>query len=360
MKLIEIKDKEILNKFLTEQKYSQFLQSWEWGEFQKKSGFEIRRFGVEEDGKLSAVATLIKKNPGLKKAYWYCPRGPVVNFQFSISDSQSIFEFLIQELAGQAKKEAIIFLRIEPLFKIQNSKFKIKPTLDVQPFKTLILNLEKSEEELLARMHQKTRYNIRLANKKGIEIKILSHPSSFKEGGNSDFEKWWEIMEETEKRDKFRLHNKKYYQKMLSACHPEQNEEFYKNHQAEFLDSQPRNDKRFFIKLIVAKYQNKIIAGNIIAFFGGIATYIHGASSNEYRNLMAPYLLQWEAIKLAKRQGLKFYDFYGIDENKWPGVTRFKKGFGGKDFSYPGTFDLVFNNLWYNVYKVLRKIRRLF
>jgi lipid II:glycine glycyltransferase (peptidoglycan interpeptide bridge formation enzyme) len=73
---------------------------------------------------------------------------------------------------------------------------------------------------------------------------------------------------------------------------------------------------------------------------------------------MAPYLLQWHAIRLGKARGCKFYDFFGIDEDKWPGVTRFKKGFGGDVKIYPGTFDLIFSQAWYGIYSWLRKIRR--
>ena len=99
-----------------------------------------------------------------------------------------------------------------------------------------------------------------------------------------------------------------------------------------------------------------------------MGSYVHGASANEFRNVMAPYALQWEVIKLAKQKNCKYYDFNGIDEKKWPGVTRFKMGFarfesarqGGEVVEYPGTFDMVFDNLWYNVYKLIRRIRRLF
>jgi lipid II:glycine glycyltransferase (peptidoglycan interpeptide bridge formation enzyme) len=139
-------------------------------------------------------------------------------------------------------------------------------------------------------------------------------------------------MEETKARDKFRLHSMNYYQKMLKAVP--------------------------FIKLLVAEHDGKIIAGNIVSFFGDMATYIHGGSSDEKRNVMAPYLLQWQAIKIAKEKNLKYYDFNGINERLWPGVTRFKKGFGGEEVNYPGTFDLIFNYQKYIFYNILRQVRR--
>jgi lipid II:glycine glycyltransferase (peptidoglycan interpeptide bridge formation enzyme) len=108
---------------------------------------------------------------------------------------------------------------------------------------------------------------------------------------------------------------------------------------------------------MVAEYEKQIIAGNIIAVFGDMATYVHGASSSEYRNVMAPYLLQWHAMKFAKSLDRKYYDLHGIEE-RYPGVARFKQGFGGNEIQYPGTHDLVYQPIWYNVYKAARHFRR--
>ena len=130
------------------------------------------------------------------------------------------------------------------------------------------------------------------------------------------------------------------------------------------------NKEEFNIKLIVAEYEKKIIAGIVVAYFGDTVTYIHGASSNESRNVMAPFLLQWKTIQLAKDLGYKKYDLNGVDAEKWPGVTRFKMGFSrsatipnndrSKIIIFPGTFDLIFDTKWYSVYKIARKLRRMF
>ena len=276
------------------------------------------------------------------KSYFYCPRGPVINFQFPISNFQTISNelilkyqkvlfFLFKEIEKIAKKEKAVFLRFEPGIKypLSNIQYPIARTINVQPAKTIILDLAKTEEELLRAMHQKTRYNIRLAERKGVKIRIVDS-SNFA----PDFEKFWEIMEETVRRDTFRLHSKEHYRGML----------------------QINND---FVKLLIAEYEGKIIAGNILTFFGDTATYVHGASGNEFRNLMAPYALQWQTIKSARKKGFKYYDFYGVDEDKWPGVTRFKKGFGGEEISYPGTFDFILNKKWYRLYNFIRSVRRL-
>ncbi len=334
MKIVNINQPEIINNFVAANQPARFLQSWEWGEFQEKAGFKIFRLGAEENGKLVAVATLIKKPLFFGKSYFYCPRGPVMNYELRITNYELFFE-AIKDLAI---KENCVFLRFEPdvelQSKIKNQKSKIFRTLDVQPSKTIILDLLQSEDELLKNMHPKTRYNIRLAEKKGVEIR---------EAEPKEFNDFWCLLDDTCKRDGFRVHEGEYYDKMLSLeCKRKENEKTSLN-----------------IKLFFAVYNSRVIAANIVGFFGDTATYIHGASGNESRNVMAPYLLQWETIKLAKRLGYRHYDFYGIDEKKWPGVTRFKRGFGGREAGYPGTFDMVFDKKWYNAYKVMRRVRRV-
>lgn len=333
MNIIEIEDREQLNNFLIKQKHSQFLQSWEWGEFQISNGNKIFRLGLEKNGELISAITLIKKPLFLGKSYFYAPRFSIINEGLRIKNYK-LYYFLFSEIKKIAKTEKCIFLRFDPVGKFQISdlpdrlagfRFQIKKTIDIQPAKTVILNLEKSGDELLKLMHQKTRYNIRLAQKKGVVVQEIKDV-------NSRFDEFWNLMQETEQRDGFRLHAKEHYRKILN------------------LD---------FLKLIGAFYENRLIAVNIVSFFGDMVTYVHGASSSKNRNLMAPYALQWETIKIAKQKGYKYYDFYGIDEKKWPGVTRFKKGFHGEEINYPGTFDLVFNFLQYKIYQVLRKLRRI-
>ncbi|MDD4333034.1 MAG: peptidoglycan bridge formation glycyltransferase FemA/FemB family protein [Patescibacteria group bacterium] len=356
MNLVEIKNKEELNKFVSAEEHSAFLESYEWGEFQASAGNKVLRFGVEDKGEFMAAATLIEKRLPLGMKYWYSPRGPI----FRITHNVEHITFFFNEINKKAKKEKIIFLRFEPTFDVTRYALRVTRTIDIQPSKTLLLDLSKSEEELLKDMHEKTRYNIRLAEKKGIEIitspqdlplspSFVRREDKAQGEGSADFDEWWKIMEQTKTRDKFRLHEKEYYQKQLSIT----------NYQPCLPAGRLRiTNSELNVKLFLAKYQGKIISGNIVAFFGDTVTYMHGASSNEFRNLMAPYALQWHCIKLAKELGYKYYDFYGISETKWPGVTRFKKGFAGFEYDYPGTFDAVFSRGWYGIYGLLRKIRR--
>ncbi len=328
MQIINITDKKQLNDFVGGQEHAQFLQSWQWGEFQREvSGF-VWRIGVEDGGQLVASAKLVKKQLPMGRSYFYCGRGPVGITNYDPEHSGRITNELFGAIKELAIQEGVMFLRFEPINKLQitNYKLQITKTLDVQPSKTLILDLTKSEDEILQAMHQKTRYNIRLAEKKGIKVV---------EAGASRFEEFWQLLVSTGDRDEFNLHGRSYYQAMLK------------------LDNS-------FVKLLFAEYQGKPLAGNLVVFFGDTATYIHGGSSDENREMMAPYGLQWHNIKLAKQASYKYYDFHGIDETKWPGVTRFKMGFGGQAVKYPGTFDLVFDQGWYNIYKMVRKVRRTF
>jgi peptidoglycan pentaglycine glycine transferase (the first glycine) len=365
--------KDSWNDFISSQTHSQFLESWEWGEFQESAGNKIFRLGVEANGKMAAAALLIKKSLVGGFSYIYCPRGPVTgSHNINRIAYNDLLEFLLNEIKGIAKKEKCIFLRFEPEITISEDlgnqesrveKFNpaclpdgqacagmaIKRTIDIQPAKTLILDLSIPETDLLGEMHQKTRYNIRLAEKKGIEIK---------EASPERFDEFWNLMKETKDRDGFRLHGKEHYKKLISNFQPARPASFT-GRQANASPISDLPKEKFYIKIYGAFFENRMIAANIVTFFGDTVTYMHGASSNGHRNLMAPYALQWQTIKLARNMNYKYYDFYGIDEAKWPGVTRFKRGFGGEEKIYPGTFDLAFDRMAYGIYGILRKIKRI-
>ena len=329
MKLFYLSDSAEDQKTLTDfiKQYSseggaEFLQSYEWGNLLKTGGEEIIRVGVKEDDDILLIATLVKKIIFQGFFYLYSPRGP-------IGDIKAI-EFLFTELKKINPKA--IFLRFEPLSlfsaELFNSRNTFKKTIDLQPAKTLILDLNYSEEELLSSMHQKTRYNIRLAQKKGITIK---------EGGRGDLKEFWRLLKTTGERDNFRLHSFSHYEKLLKIN-----------------ETTPG-----FIKLFLASYEGKNIAGGLFSYYGDKVTYLHGASDNEFRTLMAPYLLQFSLIKKAQAENYLYYDFYGIDEKKWPGVTRFKLGYGGRVFKYLGTHDFILRPGIYKLYELIRKLRRL-
>ena len=278
-----------------------FLQSSTWLNFQKELGRKVWQI----DG-----VGIIKHNLPLGKSYLYSPR----------ANPPKDFDEFIEGIKEIAKQENAIFFKLEPENNIDLEKFGFRKSHNIQPIKTLILDITKSERELLNQMHYKTRYNIQLAQRRGVKIRNLKSEIR-------NFEEFWRLIAETTKRDKFRPHPKEYYRKMLEIPG---------------------------VELFVAEFNGKVIAANIVVFLRETATYLHGASDYEYRNLMAPHLLQWGQIKEAKKRGYTEYDFWGIDEKKWPGVTRFKKGFSGKEIIYPGAYDLIFQSILYWIYKIGR------
>ncbi|MFZ5364316.1 MAG: lipid II:glycine glycyltransferase FemX [Patescibacteria group bacterium] len=321
-----INDKKVWNDFLLNQPTQTgiFLQSSEWLDFQETAGHKIWRLAVMDNQKISSLCGIAETNLPFGKKYLYLPRGPIESSESLVSSI--LYEELIKKISQLSKKS--IFFRFEPLTaqsKIQNTKYKIQNTNPVQPEHTLVLDLAKSEDELLAAMHEKTRYNIRLSEKKNLVLKT---------GNIEDF---WKLIEATTARDKFSSHPRKYYETMLKK-----------------ISGDGKTGMRVELKIVY--FENAPLAAAIVGYFGDTVTYIHGASSNENRNLMAPYFLHWQIILEAKNLGYKFYDFWGINEKKWPGVTRFKKGFGGFEITYPGTFDLPINKFWYTIYNLARKI----
>ena len=315
------------NKFLLENQGS-FLQSFEWGEFQKKLSKKIWRIVVKRNNKTIAQAQIIRESFPFKiKNIFYIPFGPCLDKSLLAKEQKLVLEEFLKKIQEFSKKEKAIFLRVEPLtelilpsflpYKISNKKN--------QPQKTLILDLRKTEEEIFGNFSQKVRYNIRLAQKKGVKIEVQDKYSS-------DF---YSLIQKTSKRDNFLAFKEEHYKKLFSC-----------------------SSSDLKVKLFLAKYENKVIASYILILFGKMAICLHGASDWNYRALKAPNLAQWERIRLAKEMGAEKIDFWGIDEKKWPGLTAFKKGFNGQELIYPLAKDIIFQKSWYNLYQVMRKLRQ--
>ncbi len=310
------------------------LQSWDWGVLQATLGRKVLRFAIIDDNKIIAVSQIVKQRLPFGRSYFYLPRGPIIINDKSIASTQiEMLELLFNHIKGFAKKEKAIFLRLDPAWRNSDDLTKILGDSglifvgQVQPKSTFILNLAKSEDELLTSMKSKTRYNIKVAQKN--EVKI--------DKGEKYFEAFWALMGQTAERNEIIPHPKSYYKKLLEVLG--------ENNLAE---------------LVVAKYDNQVIAANIMIKVGEWQVYFYGASDYKYRSKMAPYLLQWQCILMAKQSGAKYYDFWGIDELKWPGITRFKTGFNqtGEATSYVGAWDEIYSGLWYNIYKLIKKVKK--
>lgn len=300
-----------------------FLHSWSWGELQKKESFAIERLGVFEEETLVAVALFVQTPLPLFGFYFYTPRGPIV------VDPSRMIDVLCA-LHCFAKEKDALFLRIEPATLNESSvkdTFSIKQTHPIQAKDTLLFDLRTDPETWLSSMHTKTRYNIRLAQKKSLDLSLCATPT----------EGVWDLFKETAQRGEFRLHTISHYRALL-ACVDDAH-------------------------LATASYKGELVCAVLYIDFGHTRTYVHGASSHTHRNLMAPYLLHYELLKDAKAHGLQFYDWWGVASTKnpahpWAGFSRFKWGFGGSSLSLPGTFDLLVRPVRYRLYQTLRRLRR--
>lgn len=310
------------------------MQSWAWGEFQQALGNKIQRLQVQNrDGDIFAQALLLELKLPLNQTILYSPLPFIFNPKANLSEQKEAVELLI---AAVKKYKGPIFFRLDPqetanpfFAQLYRSLGFAPSKKHLQPRDTLVLDLTKKEIELLSAMKPKTRYNIRLAEKRGVIIKEADSPEEF-----STFLKLLEI---TGKREGFKTHAAAYYRKQFSMLQPLGLE-----------------------KLFLACYKEKVIAGILVSFFGQRATYLHGGSLREDSSLMAPHLLQWEAIKKARELGCALYDFWGIapsdDPNHpWAGITRFKTGFGGRAVSYLPSQELTLKPFWHNLYRRLRR-----
>ncbi len=350
MEAREIIDKQELNSFVVTALGGQFLQSWEWGEFQEKMGNKVWRSGVYEQGVLMAISTIIANKLPFSRSYIYTPQGPVFKTDLSDLKKEEIVRLFLskaRDITISTNRRQEIFFRIEPRLTredLGNFWFNLglKKTAAIQPQDTQVLDLKLSEEKLLVGMHAKTRYNIRLAAKHGVIVKESKDVK--------DLEIFWQLMKATTSRDNFHSHTHDYYKKL------------WKN----FAYTDTNNQLELTIKLLIAVKDQKPLAAGLFSFFGDRVVYLHGASADTERELMAPYLLQWQAIKIAKQGGYSLFDFWGVAPvnrrfkaservNKWQGITRFKKGFGGREVNFVGAWDWAYNKTWYRLYRLGRR-----
>ncbi len=325
------------DQYVRENPFGVLLNSSFWGSFQKELDKKVFRLRLEENSDLKGVTLLIKEELPPAKCYLYAPRGPLLDYNQNFETDLKDFVKTVKKIADE---ENAIFLRVDPVLPFSFSESFVKAGFqkadkEVQPATTLLLDISRSEKEILASMKPKTRYNIRLAQKKGVQVKTSSNLK--------DIHHFTDLIEIAEKRGTFHYHSKKHYSKFLEIL-----------------------GKENIAFLFWAEYKGKTLAANIVTFFKERATYVHGVSGGEHRNIMAPHLLQWKAIQEAQKRGCTVYDFYGIAKeddlnDSWAGITRFKKGFApkGKIERYMGSYDFVFQPEWYYLYNLARKIRKL-
>ncbi len=325
------------------------LQSWEWGEFQKGSNHLVWRFIAEENDIWHMVAQIIRLDLPLGKFLFYVPHGPIVaqNSFFQKECTIQLESFLIF-LKKFTKENNALFLRIDfpflesfPKIRFFRSQNGIKAARDIEPSETVFTDLHQQNDEIFLGFKPKTRYNIRVAQKHGVEIKKIDPKN------NEAFIIFYSLLKETARRQGFFLHPEKYYRMMFSLL--------------------PSHFFSFFMALLGKQY----IGGALIINFGGVATYLHGGFQYEKRSVMAPYLLHWEIMQWAKAHGALFYNWNGVrlEEKKitwlqklyrrestsrssWEGITRFKFSFSKKEdvIKTLGTFEFPARKFLYKAY----------
>jgi peptidoglycan pentaglycine glycine transferase (the first glycine) len=306
------------------------LQTPAWAELKGAFGWSAARVGVKKEGVLVAGAqVLFRPLPAGLYSIAYVPKGPLVDWS-----DPALVDFLLASLDNVAQSAASIFLKLEPATAEAAPGLgarRARPAAGVQPRRTLVVDLRPDEESLLAAMKQKTRYNVRLAAKKGVVA-----------GPSEDIDVFCNLMKVTGVRDAFGTHASAYYRKAYALF-------------------RPRNRAQLFL----ATFEGRPLAGLMLFTLGRRAWYFYGGSSNEERNRMPAYLLQWEAMRWAKAHGVEAYDLWGVPDEEesvlednfetredglW-GVYRFKRGFGGQLRRAPESIDRVYSDTLYRLYE---------
>jgi len=340
MDLVKLTDSDKLryDEFVSTRNGS-FLQSWDWGEWQNQGGKIPHRFFVQADNDIMLAAQVLEHTvPRFGWKYLYIPYGPVFMDLLANDKNDGILRTLLDGLRTQFPEA--LFIRLEPTYDITYvlpaASYPMKPTKHIQPGKTLVVDLSKNDEELLAAMHPKTRYNIKVAQKNDVQILAIK----LQDAGTQDLERCINLIQETAKRQHYRNHSNKYFVDLFN-----------------FLKNQS-NDDSLQAQIYFAVYQHTPIVTGVMIDFGQTRMYLYGGSGDQYRNMMAPYLMHWQAMTDAKNQGLKYYDLGGSEtaDAKEQGFTRFKLGFGGQQVDYPPAVDLVSRGALYYIYKSARML----
>ena len=359
---------QIWNSLISNLQSPHFLQTYEWGQVKAKYGWEPIYLIWTEDGKWKVesdvnllstfhspivAACLVLKRTILRNAFaarlsiLYAPKGPLLDWS-----NESLRKRVFDDLQTFAKRQGAIFLKIDPDVilgrgvivseenesgnngQVIKSEMKrrgwVESKEQIQFKNTVMVDLSESEEAMLARMKPKTRYNIRLAEKKGISLRV---------GNGGDLENLYRMYAETSVRDGFVIRDENYYMTVWKM----------------FMKSPISNPQSPIAIPLIAEYNNEPIAAIFLFMFAGRAYYVYGMSRAVHREKMPTYLLQWEAMKVAKTNGCLRYDLWGApdvfdeSDSMW-GVYRFKEGLGGEVIRTLGAYDFAPNKFLYKLY----------
>lgn len=322
-RLEEINDAPRWDEFVLARAEYSITHSFAWGELKGAFGWRPRRFISSEDGRPRAGAQILSRPiPVIGGELWYAPRGFLADY----GDADLLRE-LTAALRDQARERGAVVLKIEPMTRpgadlsVLQALGYVRRSRGVQPRRTLYLDLSRDEDDLLAGMDRRTRYNVNLAGRKGVVVRV----------GNKleDLRVFYGLLEATIERKHFLVHNLAYYEKVFQLFGPAS-------------------------AVLTAEYEGEALAAAFVLGFGKYAYYAHAASSATRRELKAANKVVWEAIRWAKGAGFEIFDFWGIPRDPSPrnplhGVYTFKKGFGGETVEFAPAYDLPFKPVKYRL-----------
>jgi peptidoglycan pentaglycine glycine transferase (the first glycine) len=335
LRALEIRQQAEWEAFVGAHPQGHLLQSWSWGDLKASASWHPLRLALREQrtGKIVAAAQVLQRTPAHlspRLAHLaYIPKGPLLDWSATTESGESLARLFLVRLRDYLRSRGALALHIEPNLEAESVEAQaallllkalgLRAIPPVQPLRTITLNLQASEEQLLAQMKEKWRYNVRLAARKGVEVRVAR--------SLEELQAWYELLQTTGERDQFGIHTLDYYRRAWNILVSRQQ-----------------------ARLFLAYAGDELLAGIFVSHLGAEAIYLYGASSNVQRNLMPNYLLQWEAIRWARQAGASVYDFWGIPisdeaEEAMAGVYRFKSGWGGHSVRFVGNYEYEYHPL---------------
>lgn len=313
------------------------LQAWQWGDFKARHGWQPRRMLWDGNARAAAGAQLLQRSArtfGLNSVIQYVPHGPLLDWR-----NPALAQTVLADLRTAGKQANAIFIKIDPALALAapsadastaaaadlltRGGWKLSAS-QIQFRNTVVLDLQQQPEKLLAAFKTKTRYNIRLAQRHGVNVQPAT---------TQQLPALYEMYKQTAQRDGFPIRPQAYYLDLWSSF-------------AQAGLAQP----------LIAEYGAQPIAGAVVFAYAQQAVYMHGMSSSAHRDKMPNYLLQWHALQWAHARGCTLYDMWGAPDNfettdPLAGVWRFKSGFNGRVVRTPGAWDLVLRPAAYTLYE---------
>ena len=337
-RIVTEEDRKRFDDFVARFDWGDLMQSFEWGDLKSRSGWKPIRVFAEENGEIVAAASILKRSiPKVGRCIMYIPRGPVLD-----TTNLELVKVFTAKLRQIALQHRAILLKIDPPVPIEDSVSEVNLRSvgfmpisaqgfgGTQPKCVMQLDLDKSIDEIMASFKEKWRYNIRLAARKGVSVRM--------DCDKSELKVFYDLLKETCTRDGFLVRGYSYFEDMWDCLVP-----------------------AGYMRLVLTYYEGQPVAGAIAYIFGDKAMYTYGASSNAHRNVMPNHLMQWTMIQWAKESGCKWYDFRGVSPKKGDGsdehlegLNRFKEGFSPRFVEYIGEYDIILSPAFYWLWNVAR------